>query len=203
MGRTFFLITFSICLHLTTSCEVLINTVSGNRPKIQQIDASDTAIVKGILGKRFYKKLVRFSEAHPEVKNLVLQEIPGSLNDEWNMKSCYFLHENCFNTLLNDSSVIASGGVDLFIAGNNRTVSAKAKIGVHSWRDLKKDGSEYPRDSEEHQLFLDYFDAIEMDTAFYWFTLRAAPGKSIHWMTTEEISTYQLRNDIDSTHRCY
>lgn len=185
------------------SCEVVLGTVTGNNPKIEVINNSDTAVVRGVLGKRFYKKFQKFAVENPNVRNLVLQDIPGSLNDDWNVKSCTFLHENCFNTHVNDSSMIASGGVDLFIAGNSRSVSPKAKIGVHSWRDLKKDGSEYPRDSEEHKVFLDFFEVIEMDTAFYWYTLKASPGKSIHWMTWEEIEKYQLIETVDSTNTCY
>ena len=79
--------------------------------------------------------------------------------------------------------------------------SSMAVYGCASY--LKKDGSEYPRDSEEHKVFLDFFEVIEMDTAFYWYTLKASPGKSIHWMTWEEIEKYQLIETVDSTNTCY
>jgi beta-lactamase class D len=96
------------------------------------------------------------------------------------------------NTELMSYSEIASGGVDLFISGNNRTLEEGAKIGVHSWKDGKKDGSEYPRNAEEHEIFLDFFEKIKIDTSFYWFTLRAASANDIHWMTKDEIKDYDL-----------
>lgn len=195
-------ILFIASLMLFVSCEVVVATISGQKPKIETVN-ENTAKVNGVLGKRFYKKLIKFHEEQPEVKNLILQDMPGSMNDEWNVKSCQFIHDSCFNTIVTDSSVIASGAVDLFISGNNRKVTPGAKIGVHSWRDLRKDGTDYPRDAEEHDLFIDFFDRIDMDTSFYWYTLLAAPGDSIHWMTEDEIGHYGLRKNADSTSTCF
>ena len=170
-----------------TSCGLL------SSPTIQTID-THTAEISGVLGKKFHKKFEKFIAENPIVKDLVLVEIPGSMNDEWNVKTCMLLNQKGMNTHLDSNSMIASGGVDLFVSGKHRTIAKGARIGVHSWRDLKKDGSEYPRDSEEHKIFLDFFEKIEIDTAFYWFTLRAAPGKDIHWMTEQEIQQYGLEN---------
>jgi len=194
MHRFFLSFLFLLCLTLS-SCESLYSAISGQKTEIAQINQSDTATVNGVLGKKFYKKFTKFHTEHPEVKHLVLQDIPGSLNDEWNIKSCQYLYDNCFHTIVTDSSSIASGGVDLFMSGNQRTVILGAKIGVHSWRDLKQDGSEYPRDSEEHVLFLDFYPKIDVDTAFYWYTLRASPAETVHWMTPSEIQEYGLNRE--------
>lgn len=202
MVRFIYLLSALIAFIALSSCEIVLTGITGQSPRIEQVNLTDTATVNGVLGKQFYKKLKKFHAKNPQVKNLVLQDMPGSLNDEWNIKSCRFIHDSCFNTIVTDSSVVASGAVDLFISGNTRTCAPGAKIGVHSWRDLKQDGSEYPRTSDEHILFLDFFDAIEMDTTFYWYTLRAAPGKSIHWMTPEEIEFYRLPKESDSLSNC-
>lgn len=161
------------------------------------------AKINGTLGKQFHKKFEKFIEENPEIKDLILENIPGSINDEWNVKTCRLVHQNCMNTTVNSTSNIASGGVDLFISGNNRVVIDGAQIGVHSWRDLKQDGSEYPKNSEEHEIFLEFFDEIGIDTSFYWYTLQAAKGKDIHWMTPEEIKIYGLKMTIDSTNTCF
>ena len=173
-----------------TSCEMTHIIFSGEIPKIDIVDGK--AHINGILGKTFYKRFKKFVEENPDIKDCVLENIPGSANDEWNVKACLLLHENGMNTELLSHSEIASGGVDLFISGNNRVIAEGARIGVHSWDDGKKDGSEYPRDSEEHEIFLDFFEQIEMDAAFYWFTVRAASADSIHWMTKDEIIEYKL-----------
>ncbi len=160
------------------------------------IKKGDEAYINGVLGKKFYKRFKKFIKENPEIKTIVFEEVPGSINDEWNVKSCVLLHQSGFNTRLTSNSMIASGGVDLFISGNKRYIEKGAKIGVHSWSDGKKDGADYPRDDEGHQIFFDMFEKINMDTAFYWFTLRAAPAESIHFMTEEEIELYQLKKDI-------
>lgn len=184
-----------------TSCTTILLKATGEYPSIE-VDG-DMAKINGVLGKQFHKKFEKFIKENPEIKDLVLQNIPGSINDEWNVKTCMLIHHNCMNTILQEDSEIASGGVDLFISGNNRTIVEGAQIGVHSWRDLKQDGADYPKDSDEHTIFLDFFREINVDTAFYWFTLDAAEGKSIHWMTQEELELYKLEITIDSSNTCF
>ncbi|TNE54147.1 MAG: alpha/beta hydrolase [Bacteroidetes bacterium] len=181
----------SFVLWLNSSCEKVIIVLSGEKPSIEH--SEDTAFVNGVLGKTFHKKFERFLKQYPQTKLLVLEKIPGSINDEWNVKTCLLVHRSGINTALHHDSEIASGGVDLFISGNRRFIEDGAKIGVHSWRDLRKEGSEYPKDSEEHQIFLDFFQEIQMDTSFYWYTLKAASAADIHWMSPDEIEQYKLR----------
>ena len=188
MKNLLLIIIFSATLY---SCEFSFILLSGEKPTIELKE--NKAYVNGVLGKRFHKKFKAFVENNPNIKTVVLEKVPGSANDEWNVKTCSLLHNNGMNTVLKPSSEIASGGVDLFISGNSRTIEKGAKIGVHSWSDGKKDGLEYLRKSEEHKIFIDFFDEIKMDTSFYWYTLRAAPANSIHWMTEEEIELYNLK----------
>ncbi len=175
---------------ISFSCERVYIAATGENPTIKIV--GNKARVNGVLGKRFYKKFSKFVEENPEVKTLILEDMPGSMNDEWNVKSCLLLHKKGLNTEVTSSSVIASGAVDLFISGNKRYISPGAQIGVHSWSEGSKEGSEYPKDAEEHKLFLDFFDEIGMDHAFYWYTLEAAPAADVHWMTEEEIEFYGL-----------
>jgi len=184
------LIIFVICLSLLSSCERTYILLSGEKPSIEI--KGDKAYVNGVLGKVFYKKFKKFVEDNPSIKTLVLENVPGSANDEWNVKSCLLIYNEGISTELLSNSEIASGGVDLFISGNKRTIKEGARIGVHSWSDGKKDGSEYPRDSEEHEIFIDFFEKIGMDINFYWYTLEAAPADDIHWMTNDEIEFYKL-----------
>ncbi len=179
-----------LCFAILSSCERAIIFISREKPTIEMKE--NKGYVNGILGKTFYRKLLVFTKEHPNIKNLVLENIPGSVNDEWNVKSCSLIHHNGMNTELLPHSIIASGGVDLFISGNKRTIAKGAKIGVHSWSDGKKEGKDYPRDSDQHDVFIEMFDLIEMDTSFYWYTLIAAPANDIHWMSDEEIERYKL-----------
>lgn len=118
--------------------------------------------------------------------------IPDSANDEYNVKTCLEINRIRINTELLSHSVIESGGVALFISGNKRTIAKSSKIGVHAWKGLIKKANDYPRDHEEHKIFLDFFEEVKMDTAFYWFTIRAAHAKGMHYMIKEEIEIYRL-----------
>jgi hypothetical protein len=37
---------------------------------------------------------------------------------------------------------------------------------------------------------MDFYKRVNVDTAFYWFTLNAAPADSMHFMTNNEINSY-------------
>lgn len=190
--RIYFYLTLSALLLSLASCGLLIR-MSNEAPSIELKNGK--AYVNGVLGKQFHKQFVAFIKNHPDIKDVVLENVPGSINDEWNAKTCILLHKQCMNTHLTSSSEIASGGVDLFVAGNRRTIEPGARIGVHSWRDGKRDGIEYPKEAEEHDLFIEMYNAIDVDTAFYWFTLKAAPANDIHWMTEDEIVKYNFRTE--------
>lgn len=177
-----------------TSCESLMLGVSGEKSADFNV-IGDKAYVNGVLGKKAHKKFLNTLKKHPSIKTLVLQEVPGSISDEWNVKTCKEVRKRGINTYLESTSVIQSGGVDLYIAGVRRYSEQGSKIGVHSWSNLRKDGSTYPSEHEQHDIFVDYFNAIDRDTSFYWFTLRAAPADGMHFMTNEEIGKYEIVTD--------
>ncbi len=186
-----FLVIFLVSISFL-GCEMHRAILSGEKPTIELKEGK--AYINGVLGKPFHKRFEKFTTQNPTIKTVVFGNVPGSANDEWNVKTCALLHEKNMNTELESTSEIASGGVDLFISGHKRTIAEGAKVGVHSWSNGKKEGIEYPRDSKEHEIFLTFFDQIKMDTAFYWYTLRASPAESIHWMTKAEIELYNLES---------
>ena len=166
-----------------------------NEKAAEFIVQGDTATVNGVLGRTAHRRFKKMLDENPSLSTLILEYVPGSLNDEYNVQTCELLHLNDINTIAKSYSEISSGGVDLLISGVSRTIETGAQIGVHSWSAGNKEGIDYPVDSDEHKIFLDLFEAIEMDTAFYWYTLRAAPADSMHWMTEEEIEFYNLRKE--------
>lgn len=150
----------------------------------------DKLFVEGIVGKLFYKEFKKALDENSQLKTIVLKEIPGSINDAWNSKSCQLLHEKGLTTELLENSVVESGGTDLFVSGKQLIIADGAKIGVHAWAGAGKPATSYPRDHPQHKLFLELYPKVNVDTSFYWFTLRAAPADTIHFMTPEEIDTY-------------
>jgi len=154
------------------------------------------AYLSGDLGTITYAQIKDLIENHPTVKTIVMTHISGSVNDAVNMHTGRLLRENGFTTKVLSTSDIASGGVDLFCAGKERIVEKGAKIGVHSWccvNDMT--AIEIPKDHPAHQYQLAYFSEMlgkELGPKFYFYTLKASPFDSIHYMTDEEIKKWKL-----------
>lgn len=143
--------------------------------------------------------LTAFNEAmtqNPNTSLLIFIEAPGSEDDETNVQVGRKLYEVGLNTEVRNGGYIASGAVDLFLAGRRRSLGAGSQVGVHSWSDGKNEASDFPNDSEEHQLFIRYYTAIGMTQQlaedFYFFTINAAPAADIHWMTEAEVKLYSI-----------
>lgn len=93
-------------------------------------------------------------------------------------------------TIVPSGGLVASGGTDLFLAGVQRIIEPGACIGVHSWAAEDFTATDIPRTSPEHDRYLDYYNDVGIDLAFYWFTLEAAPADDMHWMTAMEVGQY-------------
>lgn len=148
-----------------------------------------------ISGEVFRNDLSKFKSVmsdNPGVKTLVLMDIPGSADDDTNLKIIALIRQMGLNTYLTKKSHVASGGTDLFLGGVNRIMERGARIGVHSWSDGRNDGADFPDESSEHDMFLDLYQSIGISEDFYWFTLDAAPADDMHYMTEAEIAEFGL-----------
>lgn len=141
------------------------------------------------------KTLAQFENiyaANPQIKTLVELEVPGSLDDDTMIALAYRVRQLGINTHLTATSKIYSGGVDLFLAGAERTMELGAEIGVHSWSDGSKEAKEYPRGAPEHEQNRLYIERMLGDDAFYWFTIYAASADDIYVMSGAEIRKFGL-----------
>lgn len=152
----------------------------------------DELWMNGEINSETYDQFVEVVDANPDISVLVEEVVPGSLDDDTMIKLAYEVRRRGLNTRLLATSAIDSGGVDLFLAGVERTMQDGAHIGVHSWSDGVKDAADYPRDSPEHEQNRSYIEDMLGDDAFYWFTIYAAPADGIHAMTNDEIEEYGL-----------
>ena len=130
---------------------------------------------------------------NPDVRTLILEYVPGSLDDETNLELASLVRSYGFSTIVPENGLVASGGTDLFLAGKTRILEPGACVGVHSWGgDGSLEGRNVPKDDESHKLYLNYYENMEIPESFYWFTLEAAPVDDIHWMTAEEVDRFDL-----------
>jgi len=153
----------------------------------------DVVLIEGTIGPASYRRFKRFLRKNPDVQVLVLLDMPGSIDDETNLRLARLVRDSGLHTFVPSDGQIASGAVDLFLAGNQRFAECGAKIGVHSWatRDGTQ-GGEVPRANPAHDLYLDYYAEMGIDPAFYWFTLQAADADNIYFMTPAEIARFGM-----------
>lgn len=134
----------------------------------------------------------KITQAHPQAKTLVLQTIHGSVDDEANLIFSRFVRTQGFDTVVPADGMVASGGTDLFLAGNQRHLEPGACVGVHSWGGPGPAAASLPRDHREHKPYLAYYRDLQVEEEFYWFTLAAAPAEEMHWMTADEANRFAM-----------
>ena len=163
----------------------------------------DRAIVRGTLGAATFDQMQHLIDAHPEVTTLVLQNVPGSENDEVNVQTARLVREARYTTYVPADGLIASGGVDLFAAGVERIAEPGAEVGVHAWCCGPEGESAHLIDQDDpaHDHQTSYFGEImgeEAGLRFYFFTLQAATFENIENMTPAEMDAFDLvtANDV-------
>jgi len=151
--------------------------------------------LNGVLGRVSSQRIKKALKNNPAIDTLVIVRSDGSVYDEFNIEIAKELHKKGMVTRLLPFSKIASGAVDLFLAGKTRIIPKGAKIGVHSWKNRAGEAKNLPLTHQGHNLFLDYYKEIGIDTSFYWYTVNIAAYKDIHWLNDEEIERFQLRKE--------
>lgn len=181
----FRLTSFAACLTLLASCGEYYTPVSF-------VAQGDQIIASGTIDETTLSAFEAVIAKNPEARILVLQYIEGSVDDDANVIFSREVRRAGFDTVVPSNGLVASGGTDLFLAGNRRTLQPGACVGVHSWAGSGLVATELPEDDPEHDRYLDYFKDIGVDAEFYWYTLFAAPADSMHWMTAAEANQYDM-----------
>lgn len=167
---------------------VYLNTTEMTEFEVQGSELHMSGTVNG----RTYDQFLQLLDDNPKIETLVERNVAGSLDDDTMIKLAYLVRRKGLNTKLLGDSRIYSGGVDLFLAGVERTMEHGAVIGVHSWSDGIKEAIEYPRDAPEHEQNRKYIVQMLGKDDFYWFTINAAPADDMYEMKNEEIMKYGL-----------
>lgn len=160
------------------------------------IENDSTISLDGVINSNTLNAFNEVIRQNPGTKWLIFQEAPGSEDDETNLQVGRKLHDLGLNTAVADEGLIASGAVDLFLAGDQRVLGENTQVGVHSWSDGNNEATHFPRESSEHLFFIDYYQDIGMTRQeaedFYFFTINAAPADDIHWMTAAELEEFEI-----------
>lgn len=173
------------CVHLQVAYLNSVDSINF------EADGADMR-VSGTLNQHSLKAFNEAIAAHPEVTRLVLLNVPGSVDDDTNLQLGHRVRDLGLDTHLTAESEVHSGGTDLFLAGQDRSMEEGAVIGVHSWAAGYTQGKDIPRDDPVHKAYVEYTARMLGSADFYWFTLEAAPVEESHEMTPAEISEYGL-----------
>ena len=183
-------------------------TVNGSAT-IEYNKVSNFAIIRdGDLGVNVFNKLVDITQNYPNITEIGLKNIDGSVHDDINMQTGLLLRKAGLNTYVLDTegegTDIASGGVDLFTAGVKRKIENQetVKLGIHSWagendEGVRIEGKDFPKEHKRHHDQLLYFCkmlGVDVGYDFYFRTLEAADADNIHSMTDDELVEYNILN---------
>ena len=169
----------------SSSSSSSIFTVQGSR-----------AFMRGELGAGTGDQLRALMRDHPQVTTIVMVDVPGSNDDDAAIAAYPLVRQFGLSTIVPSNGVIASGGVDFFIAGTTRTIEPGGMVGVHAWSDGSRSAASFPANDPAHRLFIDYYQSMGLPDpeGFYFFTINAAPPEGIHYMSANEIARYGLTN---------
>ena len=193
-----------VCVILITSITLLScnkdNDDSTNPDKqfgiFTVLEDNTTVEMNGTIGSSSLINFNKLENTFPNINNINIKNCDGSSDDYVNLKLSAKVYQEGINIHLMDNGEIASGGVDFFIAGIQRTKGSNTKIGVHSWAGENETATDFPVGHENHLPYINYYVSVgftqKQAEDFYYFTIDAAPAESIHWMTESEITQYNL-----------
>ena len=151
------------------------------------------AIMTGVIGASTPGRVLQLLVEHPEVERVVMEKVPGSMDDHSMLRAARLLRRGRLDTRVPKDGEVASGGTDFFQAGVTRTKGAGARFGIHSWSGgADREGADFPKEHVEHVKYVEYCREMGIPEAFYWHTLVVAPSDDIHWMTGEEIERFRI-----------
>lgn len=153
----------------------------------------NTAYISGILNSNLVSQLSDFIKQNPNVTDLVLVDIPGSVDQHATMEGARLIRRLGLNTHIAQTGYVLSGGVDLFLGGVERTIGAGAGVGVHAWSDGSRMKAANVNVADSiHAVYVNFYLEMGVPERFYWFSLDAAPADRVYFLSPEETYDYQL-----------
>lgn len=155
-----------------------------------------TLFMNGLINRKTPDQLKKIFAEHSNIDTLVMMRVPGSVDDDANLRAAKWVSKKQLIFVLEPESMIASGGTDFFLAGKKRIIKKGAQIGVHSWAGEDKAATDFAKGHEYHQPYINYYISIGWSRIaaekFYYYTINAAPADDIYWMTDQELLEYHV-----------
>ena len=136
-------------------------------------------------------------DENPQIETIVLRNVPGTTHLGENARIAQMIRARGINTHLENTSFIASGGVDLFLAGQERTMECGARIGVHSWQDSKGESPRTLGHDPLEERMERFHASLDVDPDFYAFARDAAPHRALYFLNRDDLTRFNLLTDGD------
>jgi len=129
----------------TARYSVFLPTLSPNENATFQFHVNGTfAVAYGVIGSSTPTVVQNLINNNPNVTTIVMYACPGSEDDESNLQASMLIYNTGYKMYLPLNGWIASGAVDMFLAGSTRVVEVTPDaVGVHSWSDGTNDATFY------------------------------------------------------------
>lgn len=156
----------------------------------------NTVYLSGVLGADLVKQLSDMVRKNPNVTDLVLVDVPGSVDQQATMEGARLIRRLGLNTHIAPTGYVLSGGVDLFLGGVIRSIGAGAGVGVHSWSDGTRVTAKSLNVADPiHAAYVNFYLEMGVPERFYWFSLDAAPADRVYFLSPEEVYDFQLATE--------
>jgi hypothetical protein len=157
------------------------------------IDGTSAALV-GITDTASPEQFSAMLRDHPAITTIEMINCPGTEDDRANLRLGRMIRARGLATHVPEGGFVASGAVDLFVAGARRSAEPGAAFAVHSWLDdTGREPDDYAPDAPENRAYLDYYREVGMTApeahAFYAMT-NSVPFESPRWLTRAELAQW-------------
>ncbi len=135
---------------------------------------------------------------YPGLRSLAIVECGGTVDDNANLALARMIRAAGIATHVPAQGSVRSGGVELFLAGVNRTADPGAEFIVHSWRDnYGREARDYAASDPVHAPYLSFYREVgmapERARAFYALT-NSVPNGGTRQLTLGELASFELLN---------
>lgn len=157
------------------------------------MDASHAAMA-GVTDSRTPAAFSAMMRDYPGIATLEMIDCPGTENDFANLRLGRMIHARGIATYVPEGGWVASGAVELFLAGREHGAAPSARFAVHSWEDDSGRGpNDYAPNSPRNRVYLDYYRAMGMSEsearAFYAMT-NSAPFSRPQFLTANDMARW-------------
>lgn len=153
--------------------------------------SAKTAMMVGSTNARSPGQFDAMMQDFPGIDTLNMVEAPGTSNDIANLALGRKIRAAGLDTHVPHDGSVRSGAVELFLAGETRTMEDGAEFAVHSWLDNHgREADDFASNHPAHRLYLDYYVEMGMSEAqarrFYEMT-NSVPHASARWLEANEM----------------